>query len=166
MSGWDLSEGICNKINGNISENEFWQIINNVLSSKTNKTTSYKYAFFKALIDNIFNLNEYKISYSVIFERFAEMYWNLVAKYHLSQIQATSRFSKSSVEIIIENILLKYKLDGNVVFESLKEEVRKEIIRKITNESSRYVVGAFFEDTEKSFYSFSRKKWKLYFTKI
>lgn len=117
------------------------------------------------MIDNIFNLNEYKISYSVIFERFAEMYWNLVAKYHLSQIQATSRFSKSSVEIIIENILLKYKLDGNVVFESLKEEVRKEIIRKITNECSRYVVGAFFEDTEKSFYSFSRKKMEIIFHK-
>lgn len=108
MSGWNLSEGVCDK--EYVSENEFWEIINNILSSKTNKTTSYKFAFFKSLIDNIFNLNGSIISYDILFERFAEMYWNLVAKYKLVQIQATSRFAKSSVEIIIENCLKNIKL--------------------------------------------------------
>ena len=51
MAGWDLSEGICDK--DFVSEDDFWEIINNILSSKTNKTTSSKFAFFKALIEYI-----------------------------------------------------------------------------------------------------------------
>lgn len=161
MAGWDLSEGVCEK--EYVSENEFWEIINNILSSKTNKTTSYKFAFFKSLIDNIFNLNKNKISYEMIFERFAEMYWNLVAKHKLVQIQATSRFAKSSVEIIIEGILEKYQIDETVSFEALREDVKQYVISKISNECSKYVVGAFFEDTNKSFYSFNRKQKNIEF---
>lgn len=155
MAGWDLSEGVCEK--EYLSENEFWEIINNIFSSKTNKTTSYKFAFFKSLIDNIFNLNGNKISYDFLFERFAEMYWNLVAKYKLVQIQATSRFAKSSVEIIIEKLLEKYEIDENVSFEALRDDIKSTVISKISNECSKYVVGAFYEDTNKVFYTFTRK---------
>lgn len=156
MAGWDLSNGTCNR--DNIAEDEFWEIINNIFSSKTNKTTSYKYGFFKSIIDNIFNFNNLEITYDVLFERFAEMYWNLVAKYHLCQIQVTSRFSKSSVELIIEKVLEGYQLDGNVTFEVLREDVKNLIVKKISNECSKYVVGAFFEDSNKSFFSFDKSK--------
>lgn len=154
MAGWNLSEGKC--ISEIVSEEEFWEIINNIISNKTNKTTSYKYAFFKAIIDNIFNLSNNSIKYEVLFERFAEMYWNLVAKYHLVQIQATTRFAKSSVEIIIDEIIKKYHLDVIVPFESLKDNIRQEVVKKITNECSKYVIGAFFIDSNKKFYSFDK----------
>lgn len=163
MAGWNLDKGICNA--ENVTENEFWVIINNVFSSKTNKTTSYKFGFFKAIIDNVFNLNGLVISYDVLFERFAEMYWNLVAKYKLIQIQATSRFSKSTVEIIIEEIIKKYNLDNEVVFEALREDIKNEVIRKISNKCSLYVVGAFFEDSNSMFYSFDKQKQIITFQK-
>ena len=163
MAGWNLSEGIC--IADNVSENEFWEIINNILSSKSNKTTSYKYGFLKSIIDNIFNTNGNTVTYEVLFERFAEMYWNLVAKYKLSQIQATSRFSKSSVEIIIERIIKKYSLDSEIVFEALREDIKAEIIKLISKECSKYVVGAFFKDSNEKFYSFNRKKQIIIFQK-
>lgn len=155
MAGWDLVEGICKK--ESISEDEFWEIINNFFSSKSNKTTSYKFAFFKSIIDNIFNLDGAIISYDILFERFAEMYWNLVARYRIVQIQSTSRFTKSSVEIIIEEILKKYNLDKDTPFESLRDDIKAYVIFKITKTCSKYVIGAFFEDTDRSFYSFSRK---------
>ena len=163
MAGWNLDKGICNA--EHVTENEFWVIINNVFSSKTDKTTSYKFGFFKAIIDNVFNLNGLVISYDVLFERFAEMYWNLVAKYKLIQIQATSRFSKSTVEIIIEEIIKKYNLDNEVVFEALREDIKNEVIRKISNKCSLYVVGAFFEDSNSMFYSFDKQKQIITFQK-
>lgn len=93
------------------------------------------------------------------------MYWNLVAKYKLIQIQATSRFSKSTVEIIIEEIIKKYNLDNEVVFEALREDIKNEVIRKISNKCSLYVVGAFFEDSNSMFYSFDKQKQIITFQK-
>lgn len=161
MSGWNLSEGLLEK--EFVSQTEFWEIINNIFSTKTNKTTTYKYAFFKSIIDNIFNIQNNKIKYEVLFERFAEIYWNIVSKHKLIQIYATSRFAKSSVEIIIEKIINEYNIDNSTLFEVLREDIKSKYVKEIIKDGSKYVVGAFYEDTNHIFYGFNKRLKEIYF---
>ena len=39
------------------SEDELWSAINPVFQTKSRNSTSYKYCFLKAILDNIFNVN-------------------------------------------------------------------------------------------------------------
>lgn len=39
----------------------------------------------------------------------------------------------------------------------MRDDIKENVVSKISNECSKYVVGAFFEDTNRSFYNFSRK---------
>src|SRR5690242_10624208 len=104
MSGWNLSQG--HYLKEHISEDDIWAIFNHIFSSKSAKTTTYKYCFLKCLLDNIFNVDEYlTLDFDKIFAHFTEVYWNLVAKHKLCQVQGNSQWQKSSVEIIIEGFL-------------------------------------------------------------
>lgn len=163
MAGWNLKSGKFNDECKN--EDAFWAIINNFLSNKTNKTSSYKYCFFKSILDNVFNVDDNGcISYNLIFERFTEIYWNLIVKYKLSQIQANSSFDKSTIEIIISGILEKYNIDDTCSFNALRSDIKNELNKKVLAlNCSFYVVGAFYTDTKQSFYLFDRAKKILTF---
>lgn len=162
MAGWNLSEGECST--AHIEENEIWGIINHIFSSKSHNTTSYKFCFLKCLLDNVFNVDEnFTIDFNVLFFRFSEIYWNLVSKHKLCQIQANSQWTKSKVENVIENFLLKYSLDNDCPFEALSSDLQIEISQDIETQCSKNVIGAFFVDSRESFYSFSKKKKQIVF---
>lgn len=162
MPGWNLVNGECKK--ENIKDDEIWAIINNIFSNKSYRTTTYKYCFFKCILDNLFNVDEsLSLDFITIFTRFAEIYWNLVAKHHLRQIQDNSRWTKSSIEIIIENIISQYKLDNNIIFEALKANIQIELIKKVSAECSKNVIGAFYFDSKECFYGFSKKRKTIWF---
>lgn len=50
-AGWALKEYEIN--NDFHSEDELWGAVNNVLSPRSKNTTSYKFCFLKAILDNI-----------------------------------------------------------------------------------------------------------------
>jgi 5-methylcytosine-specific restriction endonuclease McrA len=162
MPGWNLSEGDYRK--GFLSEDEIWAILNSVFSPKSYKTTTYKFCFLKSLLDNIFNVDEnLTISFEELFLKFTEVYWSLIAKHKLCQIQGSSQRQKSSVEIIIINFLNEYKLDGDLAFEGLKKDFQFKLMKKVGSECSKYVIGAFFADTRESFFSFSKSSRTITF---
>ena len=71
----------------NLTEADVIAMVNRALSGNSHHATTYKYAFFKSILDNVFNVDiETKLlSYDNIAIRFTEIYWNLVLNYHLRQ---------------------------------------------------------------------------------
>ena len=56
IPGCDLKESPIN--NAYHSDDELWSAINNLFSTRARFTTSYKFCFFKSILDNIYNVNE------------------------------------------------------------------------------------------------------------
>lgn len=42
----------------NVSEDELWSAFSYLLSNQSKNSTSYKFGFLKAIIDNLYNLND------------------------------------------------------------------------------------------------------------
>ena len=70
---------------------EYWAHFNYVFSDSCRKLTTYKFGLIKAILDSLFSAEltnrGMEITYYRLFEKFAENYWNLVAKYELRQIR-------------------------------------------------------------------------------
>ena len=90
-SGWNLQQGTISF--RPLSESEVIRIVNVALSPTKMHTTTYKYAFFKAVLDNLFNvdLENHFLSYDAIALRFTEIYWNLVLNFHLKQMPVSQQ---------------------------------------------------------------------------
>ena len=71
------------------------------MNSNARKTASYKYVFFKSILDNLFNVNEnLEISFDDLSKDFSIIYWNIIAKYKLPQYQngRQSKMEKSYID--------------------------------------------------------------------
>ncbi len=55
MAGYDLESYTISE--DYHSEDELWSAINTVFLSKSRNSTSYKFCFLKAILDNIFNVD-------------------------------------------------------------------------------------------------------------
>ncbi len=148
----------------NLTEADVIAMVNRALSGNSHHTTTYKYAFFKSILDNVFNVDiETKLlSYDNIAIRFTEIYWNLVLNYHLRQEIKTSHHEYTSVEKELFEFCKKYGFDYSekqsiFPFESLRPDLQIEITKKIKAQMMRYVVSAFCGDTDDQFYHFNKK---------
>ncbi|MBK5201888.1 MAG: HNH endonuclease [Spirochaetaceae bacterium] len=163
MQGWNLSEGF--KPFNDLDDLAVISLVNKALGSGVARTTSYKFGFFKSLLDNLFNVDEkdHSLSFNTIFTTFSETYYNLIVKWNISQISGKNN-SVSSVRKIIDAFILKYP-EINVEFipfDSLKSSLQVELIKKIESEGKKYVIGAFYGDTEGQLYQFSKKEHKIW----
>lgn len=150
----------------NINENDFWTAFCNFYSSKSIMNTSYKYGLFKALLDNIYNIDDnFILTYEQIFSKFVEIYWNLIRNHKLIQQVKTKKsntglFAKSNIEQIIDYISQKYNLPTTetIYFENISQEAKKEATNLAIRKCSTYVVGSLFGDTKELLYSFITQK--------
>lgn len=158
-AGWALKEY---EINDKFySEDELWGAINNVLSPRSKNTTSYKFCFLKSILDNIYNVNEnLEMSMLDIFSRFAEIYWNLIVKHHLNQIQ---RGKKSAIGNLIEETRKRSNACDDMRYEWLPEAEKQLLVRCVVTECSKYVVGALCADLRGIVYGFDKRKTKIKF---
>jgi len=165
MPGWNLKEG--RKYDGRVSEDDFWKVMNGFFMGKSSRTTTYKYCFFKCLLDNIFNADVLtgELSYCVIFDRFAEIYWNLVAKYELRQKPRKTFNISSAIERIINDYICENHISGNVSFESQSQKLRDDLTSKIRQECSKFVVGALYNDFDGKLYGFNKHLGVIFFHK-
>ena len=101
------------------SEDELWSLFNFFFSSSCKKTTTYKFGFMKAILDNLFSgeMNEkgYVLSFDILFESFAANYWNLITNHHLSQLRFNGA-SQASIEIVINRIVSEKNTIKNLNF--------------------------------------------------
>jgi hypothetical protein len=159
MAGWNLKNG--KYLGTGISEDEIWSLFNYVFSDSCRKTNTYKFGLIKSICDHIYNLeNEdglYFLSYSELFAKFAENYWNLVSKYKIKQMSYNGKSEYSKIETIILDTAKKTDIAEEIPFCSLADDDRKRIISLVTTNCKRCVVGALYNDFEGKFYSFSLK---------
>lgn len=148
-----------------LSTDEIWQEISVLFSSRSKNSTSYKFGFFKSILDNLYNVDEnLNLTFDQLFSKFAEIYWNLVTKYKVSQMPPGTKSSK------IETVLFEFVAVQNIVegipFESLSDEQKIELTRQVKRECKENVVGALYGDTGGIFYSFDKKEEWLRFNPI
>ncbi len=157
MAGFDLKEGKYEERNA--SDDELWSVFACVFSSKSRNTSSYKFGFLKAIIDNLYNVDEnLKLTFDQLFSKFAEIYWNLVLKHGLRQNTATRDNRETYLEQILHGAVEKYQILEPIPYESLTAEMMLDISHQVKVKCKKCVVGALFEDTNRLFYSFSKKE--------
>lgn len=156
MQGYDLKEGQYNT--KDVSEDTLWSVFSFLFSSQSKNTTSYKFAFLKTLLDNLYNVDDkLKLTFDQLFLKFTESYWNLVLKYGIHQQKTTTNGKKSKLETILEEETKRYGLIPDIPFEELSETVKLDICKKVKVECRKYVVGAIYSDLKCYAYSFSKK---------
>lgn len=165
MAGFDLKEGKYDE--RSVSDDELWSSLVCVFSSKSRNDTSYKYGFLKALIDNLYNVDEnLKLSFEQVFSKFGEIYWNLILKHGLKQKASTRDNRESYLEQVLYWAADKYSIIDPIPYESLKPEMMIDISHQVKVKCKKYVVGALYEDTKRLFYSFSKKEEWIQFNPI
>lgn len=107
MQGWTLTNGEIK--NNNPEEELLWKCFNFIFSSKSKKQSTYKYAFLRSIIENLYSVNnELGLSYDQIFLTFTRIYWALVINHRLSQTDRSHDYTV--VEKIMYQIQQKYSV--------------------------------------------------------
>ena len=157
MSGHNLKEGLY--VNKALTDDEMWSAFSYVFSPNSRNTTSYKFAFLKSILDNLYNTDsELVLTFDQIFSKFAEIYWNLILKYRLRQSPKNKANKVTYIEQILYSTQTNYKIADGVPFEQLPNDLIIKISHQVKMKCKRNVVGALFADTKGRFYSFSRKE--------
>ena len=157
MAGYDLAEGHYE--NRTLSDDEMWSVFSNLFSSRSKNSSSYKFGFLKAIMDNLYNVDEnLTLTFDQLFGTFTEVYWNLVLKHGIRQQPVSERSNGTYLEQALNITAMKYAITAEIPFESISDEAKIEVCKRIKSKCKVNVVGALFGDTKGLFYSFSRKE--------
>lgn len=156
--GWKLNEGIASY--HHVSEDQLWSVIMKTLSAQSVKTTSYKFALLRAILENLYRTTkDLEVSFDQLSESFAKLYWNLVIRNGYSQGH------QAQIEKVLKKFQNEWRIPSGVSFDSLQENHKFELIKRIEGKVIRkYVVGALFANTEGMVYGFAKKERKLTIT--
>lgn len=162
MEGWKIKEAEFTE--KHLSDEDIWKVFNYVFSSKTGNNTSYKFAFLKSIIEYVYDVNiEGEILLTDVFARFTRIYWYLIIKHKLNQSTNATKGGRASINIIFDKYVTNFRELMYSDYDSINEEIRINIENDVYNECKKYVVGAFYGDTEGIIYSFSIKNNYLKF---
>ena len=166
-TGWDAKENLLPF--PPMTDGDVIRSINSALLGNVRRATSYKFVFFKSILDNLFNVDlnsdsDYFLSFDAISIRFAEIYWNLILRYRLAQMPQNSNGKISAIERVLFDFCGKYgysTYETDFAFEGLRSEQQIELAENVKKSVvTKHVLGAFCSDTDWKFYHFSKtKKW-------
>lgn len=139
-----------------VTDQEAWNALHHFFyHGKT--TTTYKYGFFKALLEGCITTNEQgEITYDAIFYSFTKIYWNLVIDHGLWQ--SNTRAQPSSVQKEIEKFAHQNSIPPNWNFEKLTDTQKVELVQKVKQVGKKYVIGALYGDFNGEIYTFDLKR--------
>ena len=163
MAGWDLKKGTITEYN--LTEDHIWSLFNFVFSDSSRKRNTYKFGLIKSLLDSVFSGEKTSqgvyYTYEQLFARFTENYWNLVVKYDLRQMRKDGKSELSKIEVILKSVVLEKPVLELLEFEAIDTTIKKSIIKKVTAECKRCVIGALYDDFDGTIYSFNLKEQGL-----
>lgn len=160
MAGWNMYAGEL--VATKITDKEYERLFSNFFSTTAKKTTTYKYAYVKAIIDSVdeieINGDAVMLPLETVFEKFTEYYWQLVLKYGIKQKRGGG---DSSIEKILKDELLVEKESLPETFDDLEKAKKNKVIQKVSRECNRYVTGALYEEFEGKLFAFNLHKSPL-----
>lgn len=150
-AGWELSSGELKR--KDVSSDDLWKIFNRIFSTKSKKTTSYKFALIRAILENLYNAtDDLTIPFGRLSESFAKLYWNLVIKHGYSQGKG------ATIDKLLQAIKEQHQIPNQMSYDALSETIKLQIIQEIEKKVlKRYVLGALYADTEGTVYQFDKK---------
>lgn len=117
-SGWDLKFG---ELNDNADANLF-SVVAKALLSKQYKTTTYKFCFFKSILNCTYYTNERcEIAISDLSKEFSSTYWDLINVNKIPQKPESLADNGSSVEILVRKYTEQYPETNSIYLDSYKE---------------------------------------------
>ncbi|QTC41494.1 HNH endonuclease [Bacillus sp. V3] len=142
-----------------LTDEEIWRIFTVVLSSKSVKSATYKYALIKALIENLYQVNDnFELAYDQLAYSFTKIYWNLIVHHNLTQ---HNRGMNARVVSIIQEEQWKHSIPPEMVFDKLQDSLQLKLVKKIKTTMKINVFGALYGDTSEKFYGFNHKTERL-----
>ena len=153
-AGNELDEGYCD-LREVLTEDDIRAIFSHIYSSRSKKTTSYKFALINAILCNLANVDKtLSLSFDTVFYYFAQSYWNIIVH---SGIRPARKDHIASIYRIIDELSHKLDINEPLPFESLSENNCRTVVKKVMSDAKKYVIGALFGDSMHTFYSFSKK---------
>ncbi len=163
-AGWNQTSGELSRFFIDIEK--YWAGFNYVFSDACHKRTTYKFGLIKAIIDCLYSTEltarGMELSYEMIFAKFAENYWNLVAKYEISQIVATSRSDTSKIEQLIYDVRDRHPALTVIDFENLSDSDKELLVLQAKKECCKNVMGALYQDFRGELYGFNNKEERIW----
>lgn len=155
MKGYELKSGEFHNVN--LNQDQLWGMFSGMFSGKVHDTT-YKYGFFKAILDSLYNTDDkLNLSFDQLFYKFTEIYWNLVLKYRLKQKAVTRNGRITALERVLFEAVENDDIISDVSFEAISDEMKVKICKKVKSKCKNNVVGALYGDSGCNMYSFSVK---------
>ena len=157
VAGFDLKEG---KYDPSLkSSKEIKEVLIHFLENKSRKSSTYKYAMFKSIMDclKLATNKTYRISFDLLFSRFAEIYWTLVFIHKIPQKAPSLTASETMAEQVISKIVEKYSIRNKTLYAEINDGIRCELVYLMKEKCSRYVFGALYAETDQMLYSFSKE---------
>lgn len=146
-----------------ITEHEIWQHLNNFYY-RSSVATSYKYVFFKALLENLYNVeDELTLSYDQIFYSFTNIYWNLIIHHQLAQ--SPNKNKPARAQTILQKYVNDYSVPSEWQFDQLEDSIQLKIVHDVKRDCKQNVIGAFYGDTAGVFYAFDIKRAQFRFNR-
>jgi len=111
-----------------LTEQEIWKIINQFFANG-HFTTTYKYGLMKALIENLYNVdNRLVLTFDQVYFSFAKIYWNLVIHHDLNQLNTPNR--QAGIQKELKEFQLMYGVPNKVVFDRLPSNFQLQLVER------------------------------------
>lgn len=139
-----------------VTEDVIWQHLNNFYY-RSAVSTSYKYVFFKSLLENLYNVDDdLSLSYDQIFYSFTTIYWNLVIHHNLEQ--SPNKNKPARAQTILKTYAKEHGIPAEWQFDQLADSLQLKITNEVKRDCKQNVIGAFYGDTSGVFYEFDIKR--------
>ncbi|UTR10184.1 HNH endonuclease [Evansella sp. LMS18] len=139
-----------------LTDEEIWRTFTIVLSNKSVKSSTYKYALIKSLIENLYQANDqFELTYDQLAYSFTKIYWNLIVHHDLIR-QNTGKNAR--VVTIIKDIQTKYAIPSEFSFDKIDPGIQVKLVSKVKSVMKINVYGALYGDTRGRFYAFNHQQ--------
>ncbi|WP_077325326.1 HNH endonuclease [Virgibacillus siamensis] len=140
-----------------MTDEDIWRIFTIVLSPKSVKSSTYKYALIKSLIENLYQINDhYELMYDQLAHGFTKVYWNLVIHHGLEKQNRGPKNAR--VVTLLKEFQLSNNIPAGFSFDKINDFLQLKIISQVKGVMKENVYGALYGDTKGEFYAFDHKR--------
>ncbi|WBL16886.1 HNH endonuclease [Sutcliffiella sp. NC1] len=141
-----------------LTDEEIWRIFTVVLSNRSAKSSTYKFALIKSLIENLYLVNDdFELTYDQIAYSFTKIYWNLVVQHDLIQHNNNPK-KNARVATLMKEYQQQYSIPSEFIWDKIDTNIQIKLVRKVKSIMKENVFGALYGDTRGKFYAFDHRQ--------